>query len=309
MAERRRTAPLACALVLGLLLALVGVAPASAAVPTRIAWQQDELTIDYGAAWHARLRIERDAPEFHESGPLPTVGREDGTVDVFLDDADEPWATGLPIAEDGSAYLSQPRDRDPLAAGEHELRAVLVPSEGTDLETAQTAEPLRLSVQSFPLLAGVASLGAPEDDTLAWAVRLELSGEWVERYGAVPAGTWEVRLLEGRQQRLVETRSIDVERSEDAEAEVVRFDRLRDAMTYSVEAVFQPRASIAGGLQLEQPDPVEHEVSGSLGAILEAPLTVQVPIVIGGGAVLLLLLVAVVAISVLLLRMRVRGAR
>lgn len=308
MRERMRPL-LAAAVAFGALVSLLVAVPASAAVSTEVAWQQESLTIDFGTGWHAQLRIERAAPEFHEAGPLPSIGAEDGTVDVYLDGGDEPWASGLPIAEGGAAYLSQPRDRDPLAAGEHELRAVLVPAEGSELSGAETADPLRITVESFPIAATVASLGAPEDDSLAWSVRLELSGEWVERNGAVPAGTWEVRLLEGRQQRVVETRTVDVERSEAAEAEVVRFDRLRDAMTYTVEAVFQPRAAIAGGLELEQPEPVSHEVSGSLGAILEAPLTIPVPIVIGGGAVLLLLLVAVIAISALLLRLRVRTPR
>lgn len=294
------------ALALGVLLATGVAAPASAAVGTDLAWQQDELNVDYGARWYAQLRIDRDPPQLHESGPLPTVGRDDGVVDVYLDGGEQPWAIGIPIAEDGAAYVSSPRDRDPLPAGEHELRAVLVPAEGSDLEEATTAEPLRITVASFPVAASLASLGAPEEDSLAWDVRLELSGEWVERNGAVPAGTWQVRLLEGPQERVVETRVVDIERSAAAEAETVRFDRLRDAVTYTVEAVFQPRPEIAGGLELAQPDRVSHEVSGSLGAILEAPLTIPVPIVIGGGAVLLMLVVAIVAISALLLRLRVR---
>lgn len=299
---------LTVAAALGALLVALLVAPASAAVGTDVVWQQDELTVDHGARWHAQLRVDRDPPQVHESGPLPTVGRDDGVVDVYLDGAEEPWATGIPIAEDGTAYVSTPREREPLPAGEHELRAVLVPAEGSDLAEASTAEPLRITVASFPVTAAVASLGAPDDDSLAWEVRLELSGEWVERNGAVPAGTWQVRLLEGPQERLVETRVVDIERSAAAEAETLRFDRLRDAVTYTVEAVFQPRAEIAGGLELEQPDRLSHEVSGSLGAILEAPLTIPVPIAIGGGAVLLMLAIAIVAISALLLRLRVRAA-
>ncbi len=297
---------LAAAIAFGVTLAALGAAPASAAVGTDLAWQRDELAVDYGARWHAQLRIDRDPPRFHESGPLPTVGRDDAVVEVYLDGEDEPWASGIPVAEDGSAYVSTPREREPLPAGEHELRAVLVPAEGSELDGASTAEPLRITVASFPVTASVASLGAPEEDSLAWDVRLELSGEWVERNGAVPAGAWQVRLLEGPQERVVETRVVAVERGDAAESLTVRFDRLRDAVTYRAEAVFQPRAEIAGGLELEQPDRVSHEVSGSLGAILEAPLTIPVPIAIGGGAVLLMLAIAIVAISALLLRLRVR---
>ncbi|WP_284230139.1 hypothetical protein [Arenivirga flava] len=294
------------ALVLGALLATGVASPASAAVGTDVAWQQQEVAVDYGERWHAQLRIDREPPQLHESGPLPTVGRDDGTIDVYLDGGEEPWASGIPIAEDGAAYVSTPRDRDPLPAGEHALRAVLVPSEDSDLDGASTVEPLRITVASFPVTASLTSLGAPEQDSLAWDVRLELSGAWVERNGAVPAGTWKVRLLEGPQERVVETRVLDIERSAAAEAETVRFERLRDAVTYTAEAVFEPRDDIAGGLELEQPDRASHEVSGSLGAILEAPLTIPVPIVIGGGAVLLMLLLAIVAIAGLLLRLRVR---
>lgn len=297
---------LAAAVAFGALLAALAAGPAAAAIGTDVAWQQEELTVDYGARWHAQLRIDRDAPQLHESGPLPSVGRDDGLVEVYLDGEDEPWASGIPVAEDGSAYVSTPREREPLAAGEHELRAVLVPAEGSDLDAASTAEPLRITVASFPVTASVASLGAPEEDSLAWEVRLDLSGEWVERNGAVPAGAWQVRLLEGPQERVVETRVVAVERGTAAESVTVRFDRLRDAVTYTAEAVFQPRAEIAGGLELEQPERVSHEVSGSLGAILEAPLTIPVPIAIGGGAVLVMLVIAIVAISALLLRLRVR---
>lgn len=284
----------------GVLLAFLAGAPAQAAgVETSIRFEDESVGAEYGAEWHLRLNVQRVAgSDYWGAGAAPVVLPSDGTVDVYLAGAADPWIEGLPVLEGGDVYVSQPTGAPLLEAGTHELRAQFSAAAGSGLLDATTSAAATVDVTSSEVVANLVMLGSPDDDSLALEVEVGLAGEWMERSGSIPAGAWSMQLREKGDEEIVTERLIDATDLDASASSIVRFDRLRDGATYEALAEFRPAAAIAGGLTVRQPAPVAAEIDGSPAALLGAPLSVSPTIVAASAGALLLLTAIVVALLV-----------
>jgi hypothetical protein len=239
---RRAVGGVALVLAIGLL-AGVPAAPA-AAVPTTISFvTTSPAQAAYGDNWHAQL-VTRLVSE----GAI-AVPSTQATVDIMASGVSEPIATGLPIQQDGSVYVSASATA-PLPPGTYELTALLIPAPGSYVETSQTSSPLVLQISAFGIVASIEVFEATADAPPI--VELGLSGEYVETTAEVPAGTWELIVRDG-DEPVLETEIAQPAGSADPIEYAIETE-LALGREFVVEAEFIPVASLAAGLEVTQPE-------------------------------------------------------
>lgn len=238
-----RTRFAAASIVLLAALVLLPALPAAALTETSIAFvTKGPVTSVYGGNWSAQLMTRMAI-----GGSVPAPANQ-ATVNVFVSGTAAPLLSGLPIQADGSVYVTQPLGT-PLPPGSYELTAVLVPVAGSYLQTSQTAQPLALTISAFGLTADVTvnreSVAAEKP-----VVELTLSGEYVDRIGTVPPGTWRLRVTSGSTTVLDEKLAQDA--SKKATLRVPLDVKLQRGRDYTVKAEFSPVESLSKGLDVTQ---------------------------------------------------------
>jgi hypothetical protein len=196
--------------------------------------------------------------------PLPG---STATVSVFVAGQPDALATGLPIQPDGEVYISQPASKAPLAAGQYQLTAVIVPVAGGNVSGSQTATPLTLTVSAYAIAADV----SVDQHAAKPVIVAKLAGDYVDTTKSVPAGTWTFTLTSGGKQVLSE----DVAQAAGGtDALRVPIDKKLDAgATYRLSAKFAAVDAIAPGLNLTQPKPIEFSTQAAgLGSSVPFPL-------------------------------------
>lgn len=288
----------AAAVVLIAALVLVPAVSASALTQTTIAFvTKGPITSAYGGNWSAQLITRMSI-----GGSVPTPVNQ-ATVDVFVTGVAKPFLTGLPIQADGSVYVTPPVG-DPLVPGTYKLTAVLKPVLGGYLQTSQTAQPLELDISAFTLTANV-GMDKQSVDAGKPVAELGLSGEYLDKVGTVPPGTWHLVVKSGSQSILDE--KLAQKAGKDSTLRVPLGVKLQPGHDYRVDAKFTPVSSLAKGLDVTQADVTTFRTpDDSLGGMLARDVPYPLWLAILTGLVPLALLVAVVVLTV---RLRRRGTQ
>jgi hypothetical protein len=167
-------------------------------------------------------------------------------------------------------YVSPSATATPLAPGEYQLTAQLVPVPGSYVDATQTTSPLVLSISAYSVDARItvddASVAAGEP-----VIEARLSGQFVETTEAVPAGSWAFTVSAGG------STVLEDEVAQDAgAADVLRYaipGKLDKGVDYTVSAEFTPIESLAAGLEVTQPQNVTFRTpDGGLGDPIPYPL-------------------------------------
>jgi hypothetical protein len=238
----------------------------------------------FGGNWSVQL-----AARFGDQTTVP-IPADQATVDVYLSASSTPFATHLPIQPDGSVYVSQAATTPPLAPGEYQMTAQLVPVPGSYVDATQTTSPLVLSISAYSVDARItvddASVAAGEP-----VIEARLSGQFVEATEAVPAGTWAFTVSAGG------STVLEDEVAQDAgAADLLRYaipGKLDKGVSYTVAATFTPIEALAAGLEVSQPaDVTIRTPDGGLGDPIPYPLwllilTALVPLALAAAVVVL----------------------
>jgi hypothetical protein len=264
------TARARIASALTLLAAVLGLQLVTGALPAQaVASQLSFVTASpvqtaFGGNWSVQL-----AARFGDQTTVP-IPADQATVDVYLSTSSTPFATHLPIQPDGSVYVSPSATATPLAPGEYQLTAQLVPVPGSYVDATQTTSPLVLSISAYSVDARItvddASVAAGEP-----VIEARLSGQFVETTEAVPAGSWAFTVSAGG------STVLEDEVAQDAGAvDVLRYaipGKLDKGVDYTVSAEFTPIESLAAGLEVTQPQVVTFRTpDGGLGDPIPYPL-------------------------------------
>lgn len=227
-------------------LALIGAPSAAvAANPTTVVFAPaDPVTVQFGDEWVIKVAVDTT----NEWTPTAPVQPSGGTIDIYLKGFAGPYAAGLPIQPDGIAYFAQPVDQPLLAAGDHELTAIFVPSGGSGLATSQTAAPLLLTVTSVPVTTAV----AVEQDAAVSRypiITARLGGDYVDRLGGAPSGTWSFAVTDSKGEVVFDEDFAQKQSSvEPLRVEIT--SRLDAGETFTVASQFIPVDELAAGLEV-----------------------------------------------------------
>lgn len=286
-----------CARVAGLLLAVVAIAevqlalaeaPASAVSGSQLSFvTTSPVKTAFGANWNVQLTA-RFAVGVTAGTPIPS---DQATVDVYLAGIAAPYQSHLPIQPDGSIYVSQSAAK-PLAPGDYQMSATLVPVAGSYVDPTQTTTPLALTISAYALTATVtidqASVSADKP-----VIEARLSGQFVDTTKAVPAGTWRFTVTRGGK------KVVDEKVAQKAgPAEALRYAipaELDRGADYRVSAAFTPIDSLKAGLNVTQPASRTFRTpDGGLGDPIPYPLwllivTIVIPLGLAVAVILLTL--------------------
>jgi hypothetical protein len=276
----------AVAALVGLQLA-AGAGPASAE-PSQITFvTASPVQTAFGGNWSVQL-----STRFSALATLP-IPSDQATVDVFLSGINTAFATHLPIQPDGSVYVSQSATT-PLAPGDYQMTAQLVPVTGSYVEGSQTTTPLVLTISAYAvdarLSVDAASVAAGEP-----VVEAALSGQFVDTTGAVPAGTWAFTVT-SRGATVLETEVAQDAGAKDALRYAIT-EKLAKGQDFEVSGKFTPVDALAAGLEVTQPSDVTfHTPDGSLADPIPYPLwllivTCLVPLLLAATVIVLTVLI------------------
>jgi hypothetical protein len=276
--------------VLGLQLA-VGVAPSSADGTTTIEFTTaSPVQVAFGENWVVQATTQAVYLDGAFAGN-PALG----TVDVFVSGTEEPFATALPIQDDGMVFITQPAGKPNLAAGDYQVSAVLHASSASGLPDGHTTTPLVLTVTAYGVDASVSA----DVTTLADEPVLEarLAGEFVDQTGGAPGGTWTFTVSAGNE-TIVEAEVAQ----EPGATDPLRYpitQKLEDGMEYRVVSTFTPVESLAGGVEVQQPaDTSFRTPDGSIGDTLGAAVPFPVWLLIVCSALVLGLIATAIILTV-----------
>lgn len=249
---RRSRRALAASTVVALAAAVLAVTTApSAAIaadPTTVVFSPAEpVTVQFAENWVITVEVESS----NDWTPTARVQTADGTVDIYLAGFAGPYAAGLPVQPDGVAYFAQPADKPLLAAGDHELTAVFVPSGGSGLATSQTTAPLRLSVAASQVTTAVS---VDQDAAVSKypIITAKLGGDYVDRVGGGPSGTWSFEVTSSKGE-VVFDEDFAQKQSSDDPLRVEITSRLGAGETFTVASRFSPVEELAVGLEVAAP--------------------------------------------------------
>ena len=182
----------------------------------------------------------------------------------------EPFATALPIQDDGAVYITQPADKPNLAGGGvpgDRASCMPPPRAGCPTATPRLRGPLGHGVRRS------AATVSADPTTLADEPVLEarLAGEYVDATGGAPGGTWTFAVSAGGEP-IVEAEVAQ----EPGALEPLRYpisEKLDQGTEYRVVSTFTPVESLAGGVEVQQPaDTTFRTPDGSIGDTLGAPI-------------------------------------
>ena len=253
-------ARIATGLTLSILVAALAGAAAPAVGATTASIQFADLspvTATFGSDWYTSAVVRMPI----EGGSIPVPSAQ-GTVDVFVQGIAEPWATGLPIAADGSVYIAQPVAQPLLPAGTHNITATFVPSAGGYLAGSQTSTPIQVTITPYTL-AGTIDVVSEPGATYP-TVRGSLDGSWVDEMRGSPAGTWTFSVADPEGEPVFGA-EVPVAQGQTGPTALELAAVFEPDQTYTVSGTFSPVAEIAGGLTVEDVADVAYSRPGAIG--------------------------------------------
>jgi hypothetical protein len=274
---------------------------ASAGVLTAITFETaGPVNVGFGDDWYLRLSVTTS----YEEGPTLRLQPSHGTVDVYFSGIGGAFVTGLPIQPDGLVYVSQPLAKPLLPAGEYEVSAIFNPTPGGYFDTSQTATPLKFTVAALavtPSVEVVNDVAVSERPVITAA----LGGEYVEKTGGAPAGTWHFIVTDTDDQPVYET-NIAQKQGATEPLRVEVDSELEQGVTYTVTSAFTPVDELVGGLTVgDLPDSTFTTPSGTFGEAITAPVPMPLWVALALLAVFLGLGAAAI---VILVKLRGRAA-
>ena len=305
MSSRTSQARLAAILlaVVGSLGSVLAVAsPALADSPTTTAFVgETAVTAAFGQSWALSVSVTGDSFGEEAASVTAALGPKDGTLSVTVSGVGGTFSTGIPIQEDGHAYVTQPLGQPLLAAGEYQVTAIFSPASGTRWTTSQTATPASLTITPLGLLPRAEVVSDPTVSAKPY-IAASLSGEYVDTWGT-PAGVWTFALADGGD-AVFSTTVAQV----DGATEPLRVpikEKLRGGRDLTLTTQFTPITEIAGGVEITPAADSRYSTPGD--GIVDA-LTARIAFPTWATLALSALIVAlVVAVIVLVIRLAGRG--
>jgi hypothetical protein len=289
----------AVALVVIAFLALTPAMSASAAgVATTTTFAETApQTVDFGANWIIPIKVAA-APDSYYGD----LGAGSGTVNVLIKGQPGNYATGLPLASNGIAYMSPPSAQRPLAAGTYELTAVFVPSGGTYLNSSQTATPATLTITPLDLAATFTTSSTTSADAATVGIAATVTPKGTTQ--GTPPGQW-VATAKDPAGKTVASNKTTIAANQKSPVALTLNPTVKRGETYSISAVFTPGSDVAGGYTITNGQDQKLTIaSETFGEKMSDPLAVP----IWGLALMGVGLAALVAALIVLLVRRRSGS-
>ena len=247
--------------------------------------------ISFGSAWFVKIQVRQ--AEYYS--PLDSA---DGTVDVFAKGIAEPLGDDLPLTRDGIAFFSQPAGNPLLAAGSYELSAVFTPASGTSNATSRTTKTATLVITPLAVATSFSIVDDPARYPVP-TVEARVSGAYVDATGQAPVGSWAIVVTDSAGAEVF-TSTAAQSADSSIPTPIAVTSGTEPGETYTVNAVFTPAETIAGGLTVGASEPVEFTTTPA-GAFDGAVAPVSLPwwIIITLIALVVVLAGAVVALLVI----------
>lgn len=273
-----------------LLVALSPAASASADDTTTTSFSAGSTqTVSYGTNWVMQVTVKG-------TNDYDYVTPTSGTVNILVKGVPGNYATGLPLAPGGEAFVSPPDAQLPLPAGTYEITAVYVPSGTAYLQASQSVTPATLTVK--PLTMSSSFTIAKSTINNKPAVRVVMTAKPPSDNAAIPKGTWVVTAKDNAGATAFKTSAPLAKNPADPVTVTLR-QKLATGHEYTISANFVPQAAIAGGYQVKNGDPQKVTVEPpSFGEALMTPFAAPIWVVIAISVGLALLLATAIVLLV-----------
>jgi len=285
----------ALSLILGAAAPVAVALPANADTGTTIEFVgETAVSAQFGGQWSLTVSLFGQQDPYGEYPSGGALGPKTGTVSVTVSGIGGTFSAGIPIQEDGRAYVTQPMNQPLLPAGEYQVTAIFTPAANTQWSTSQTGTPATLAISPLGLAAEAKILSDPTISQHPF-IEASLSGEYVDTSGETPAGTWNFAVSDGDKEVFAE--AVAQTAGSDGAIRVSIPVELRSGRELTLRTEFVPISEIAGGVVLSAIADSNYVTPGSG---LLGSLSTQISFPIWATLALSALIVALVAVVIIL---------